>query len=209
MLRCLSILLVIFPVLAHAQFTQLPISPDIVRDKCVALYRQGRLDSIKTTVETCGNKYCSADNVKWFYIYTDTIRGDDGYFSIGKRILDPYMDFQGRLIGTWSCFYPTGQRYSAGSYATGAYDICQGGTPGVHGYSFRQNDWCFWYSNGQVMARGKYELLKKRIPQSIAIETIVSPEPTSKWMFYDEAGNRLAATDTLIDKIKRTIAIDR
>ena len=182
-------------------FGQNESSPDITWRRCVALYKQGKLDSVQAKVRFCKNLYRSMGSARWFYVCRDTFIERNGHYRVGMRILDPYEAFDGREIGEWQSFYPGGQLCSKGSYGIGAYNICQGEGPGIESYSFREKKWSYWYENGHKMGEGVFSLVKKPAEASINRDTLFFAVTTAQWQFYDKNGNKLKNSILLADSI--------
>jgi hypothetical protein len=137
------------------------VSAETIWNKCVGLHQQGLLDSVKANIAVQKDYFHRIDSVKHFYIYTDTLKLKDGYYGIGYFILDPFMEYQGRQIGYWIYYYPTGKVYAEGSYAIGAYTECQAGGPMIIGYSIKTGSWVYRHENKQLMAKGSYALINR------------------------------------------------
>lgn len=70
----------------------------------------------------------------WSYRYPDGQLRERGSWDQGKR------------VGTWTQWYPSGQRHSTGERR---WDAAFRGSP-------REGPWTFWYANGELRARGSF-----------------------------------------------------
>ena len=173
-------------------------SPQSVWDRCVALYQQGKLDSIQGRI--VHDHHCTRmDSSRWFYVCTDTFYFPGGIYSTGKMILDPFLDFYGVQAGEWRSFYPDGRLLSNGEYGISYYCTCQGGAPGINGYSFRQNQWTFRYPDGSLMATGRYNVMPLNVDGYGWLNySFISND----WQFFDTCGNRVQITPGLKRQLK-------
>ncbi len=139
MIRQIALLLILVPslCLGQTEIYPLPTSPDIIWNKCIALYKENKLDSVLTPIIFFKDEFHRIDSVKKFYIHIDTVKYVDSSFAIGQIILDPFMDFERAKFGEWTFYYPSGKIYSKGSYSIGAYTECDVAGPNLIGYSFK------------------------------------------------------------------------
>lgn len=176
--------------------------------KCRALYQQGKLDSVQIDAIYYENGCPVTDSGRWFYICTDTFCFEGGIYSIGKRIIDPFFDFNFAQTGEWLSYYPDGRLFSRGSYGVGYYPVCQGGGPGIQSYSFRQHEWTFWYPDGRVLANGRYAIVPQQM-QAPRLPVVNVSMVTDDWQLFDEAGNRSQPTPALARRLCTDYLWDR
>lgn len=203
MLRLLTLLIFLLPFLCLGQkeIYPLPNSPEIVWEKCIALYKSGKLDSVQSPVKYFKNHFSMIDSVKQFYIHVDTIKYTNDFFAVGKIILDPFMEFERKKYGEWAFYYPSGKIYGKGQYSIGAITDCQYAGPSVMGYSFKTGEWKYWYENGSIMAKGVYVKTIDTIRTSCGIDSLYESNVTAKWKLFDSSGKRLKDPTAIIAKI--------
>jgi hypothetical protein len=163
-------------------------SDETTWERTVSLYKAAKLDSIKTIISFEKNKFQMRDSDELFYIYTDTLKNSFGGIEIGKLIIDYKEEFNYIKIGEWKSYYTNGKIFSIGNYGIGAYHICSGAAPRVHGYSFKKGFWNYWHENGTEMAKGNFILKKKEINESIGTQIKIEPFIGKNWKFYDLNG---------------------
>jgi hypothetical protein len=163
-------------------------SEETTLERTVSLYKAGKLDSIKTSISFEKSKFQMRDNNESFYIYTDTLKNSFGGIEIGKLIIDYKEEFNYTKIGEWKSYFANGKIFSIGNYGIGAYHICSGAAPRVHGYSFKKGFWNYWYENGTEMAHGNFILTKKKINESIGAQIKIESNTGKNWKFYDVNG---------------------
>jgi hypothetical protein len=190
MLKQFTILLLLVP-FGQAEIYPLPTSPDIIWNKCIALHRAGKLDSVKTPITFFKDHFNRINSIKQFYIHTDTVKYSDNSFAIGQIILDPSMEFERTKFREWTFYYPSGKIYSKGSYSIGAYTECQAVGPTVFGYSFKTGAWKYWYENGVLMAEGIYEPTQVAENTNCGMDTINVSNVTLKWNLFDKSGIKI------------------
>jgi hypothetical protein len=173
--------------------------PDIVWQKCIDLYKEGRLDSTTISVLSLDTPWERFDSIQQFYIHTDTIVYKDGFYSVGQSILDPFMEYNSLPVGEWSCFYPTGKLYSKGSYSLGAYWICNGG-PSTVGYSFKNGLWVYWEECGNILATGTYHPFRSILKNGWGTEVYHS-EITIDWNCLKSEGSSNRTHKEIVQKI--------
>lgn len=141
------------------------------------------------------------DSTRQFYTHRDTVVLSNGYRAFGVAILDPYMSFSGRKIGSWTCLYPNGKIFSQGNYGLGVYTICQAGGPNDVGYDFKIGQWSYWHDNGQLMTTGVFQQEKYPINTSCEIDTMYISKAGSTWTYYDSLGKPALNTESMRAKI--------
>ena len=182
-------------------FGQTENSPDIVWQKCLSLYNQGKLDSSTVKVSFLKNPFHRIDTVKQFYIHLDTFIYAGKYYAIGQSILDPFMEFEGQQIGVWTYYYPSGEIYSKGEFSIGAYTECQAGGPMTIGYSFKTGHWKYYYESEKTMALGIYKPSKIIKRTECGSDTIYISNPTREWAFFNEDGKTKIDGENITQKI--------
>ena len=198
MLRFLKILSLAIPFSSHGQTGY---SPETIASKMYKLYNEGRLDSVRWKVTFYKNPFSSIDSLRWFYVYKDTLRFKEGSYAIGRKIIDPFMEYDGLLIGQWMAYYPNGKIFSKGYYAIGAYTDCDAGGPSASGYNYKDGFWTFTYDNGVRMASGNFKIIQITKMIECGIDTLSLSIPTNDWKFYDRNGNRSKHKERIIEKI--------
>jgi hypothetical protein len=196
-------LLAFFFAMPFVLFAQKMNSPEIVWQKCVDLYKKGKLDSAKEKVCYFNDQYHLYDTSLTFYTYLDTLKYSDGFFAVGMIILDPCMSFEGRKIGIWIYYYPSGKIFSRGVFEVGAYTECQAGGPDAVGYNFKSGTWSYWYDNGKLMTTGDYKRGKELMRTNCRLDTLYNSSADNSWKCYDKFGNQLPEKNTLILKINQ------
>lgn len=194
-------LTLVFLLVHFLNYGQKENSPDIVWQKCVSLYNQGRLDSLTEKVSFTKDTFHRIDTAKQFYIHLDTFFYANKYYAIGQSILDPFMEFEGRQIGVWTYYYPSGKIYSKGKFSIGAYTECQAGGPMTIGYSYKTGQWKYYYENGATMTSGIYNPSKTNKNTECGSDTIYISNPTSEWIFFDTDGKTKITGENIIQKI--------
>ena len=93
MLRQLTILSIFVPFwgVGQTEIYPLPTSPHIIWDRCIALNKAGKLDSVWTPITFFKDYYHRIDSIKQFYIHVDTVHYSDSSFAVGQIILDPFI----------------------------------------------------------------------------------------------------------------------
>ena len=203
MLRQLTILLIFVPFwgVGQTEIYPLPTSPDIIWNRCIALNKAGKLDSLRTPITFFKDYYHRIDSIKQFYIHVDTVHYSDSSFAVGQIILDPFMEFERRKFGDWTFYYPSGKIYSKGTYSIGAYTECQFAGPSLIGYSFKTGEWKYWYENGVLMAEGIYEPTHVEEKTNCGVDIINVSSVTSKWKLFDNSGTKLNNGEVIAAKI--------
>ena len=97
-------------------FGQKEKDPEIVWQKVVSLYKQGKLDSLTVKLSYTKDRFHRIDTAKKFYVSLDTFFYTNKYYAIGRSILDPLIEFDGQQIGVWTYYYPSGKIYSKGFF---------------------------------------------------------------------------------------------
>ena len=182
-------------------FEQTENSPDIVWQKCVSLYSQGKLDSSIVKIAFTKDPFHRIDTAKQFYTSLDTFFYKDSYYAIGQSILDPFMEFDGQQVGQWTYYYPSGKIYSKGDFSIGAYTECQAGGPSTLGYSFKNGQWKYFYESGIIMASGIYTELKNIVQTECGSDTIFVSNPTQEWKTFDTNGKAQTNRQDIIQRI--------
>jgi antitoxin component YwqK of YwqJK toxin-antitoxin module len=182
-------------------FGQTESGPDIVWQKCINLLKEGRLDSSTVRISFLKNSFQRIDSIKQFFIQLDTVVYNDGYYSVGQSILDPFMEFNGQQVGEWKYFYPTGKIYSKGLFSIGAYTECQAGGPMTNGYSFKTGQWNYWHENGTVMANGIYKPITTIIKNSCGTDTLFLSKATAEWKYFNGDGKTETNSEETSQKI--------
>ena len=206
MIKQIYILALLFPslCLGQTEIYPLPTSPDIIWNKCIALNKEGKLDSVKTPIIFFKDDYQRIDSVQQFYMHIDTVRYSDSSFAIGQLILDPSMEFERRKFGEWTFYYPSGKVYSKGSYSIGAYTVCQFAGPSITGYSFKTGAWKYWYDNGNLMAEGIYEPKQVEELTNCGSDTVNVSKVTTNWNYFDNSGIKMNNGEAIISKINNS-----
>jgi MORN repeat variant len=206
MFKTFTVLLFSLPFLSSGQteIYPLPTSPEIIWNKCIALHDAGHLDSVKTAITHFKDPFNKIEDIKEFYVYTDTVKYDDSSYAVGQIILDPSMEFERRKIGEWTFYYPSGKIYSKGSYSIGAYTECQFAGPRLIGYSFKTGMWNYWHENGVVMAEGIYEPTSREVETNCGSDTIKVSGVTIKWHIFDSSGIKLNDAGDVISRINNS-----
>jgi hypothetical protein len=192
-----TIVLIFTSVLSYGQTET---SPEIVAQECFSLYKQGKLDSITVRVSFFKNAFNNINSYRSFYTKLDTSVFHDGYFAVGYSILDPFFEFHGLRVGTWTYYYPSGIIYSKGEFSLGAFTDCRGQAPAIFGYDFKSGKWEYWYDNGTIMATGRYNVRKRAIDTKCGPDTLIQQQMISNWNFYNKKG-RLRRHDNDIPRI--------
>jgi len=206
MLRQLTILLLLAPVLCFGQTEvyPLPTSPDIIWNKCIALNKVGKLDSVRTPIIFFKDYFHRIDSMKQFYIHVDTVHYSDSSFAVGQIVLDPFMEFERRKFGEWTFYYPSGKIYSKGSYSIGAFTECQYAGPSLIGYSFKTGARRYWYDNGILMAEGIYKPTQVEEKTNCGSDTINVSNVTPNWKLFDNSGMKVNNGEAIISKINNS-----
>jgi len=193
-----------FLCLGQTEVYPLPTSPDIIWNKCIALNKAGKLDSVRTPIIFFKDYFHRIDSIKQFYIHVDTVKFSDSSFAVGQIILDPLMEFERRKFGEWTFYYPSGKIYSKGSYSIAAYTECQSAGPSLIGYSFKTGAWKYWYDNGILMAEGIYKPTQIEEKTNCGLDTINVSNVTSSWKLFDSSGMKLNNGEAIISKINNS-----
>jgi len=203
MYKRLTILILLVPFWGFSQteIYPLPTSPAIVWNKCLALYKEGKLDSVQTPIIFFKDYFHRIDSVKQFYIHVDTVKYRDSSFAVGQIILDPFMEFERRKFGDWTFYYQSGKIYSKGSYSIGAFTECQAGGPSLVGYSFKTGVWKYWHDNGILMAEGVYQPTQVEAKTNCGSDTINVSKVTRNWKLFDYSGMKVNNGEAIISKI--------
>jgi hypothetical protein len=197
MLRLLLIALLFYPMALPAQ--QISISAETIFATLQEKYRQGRLDSIKPTVKI-NEGFGRIDTSRWFYTYTDTVYNEDKTWAVGKKIIDPLMEFNNCRIGMWQTRYSNGQLLSMGDYVLAATVSCQSGGAFIRGYSYRSGFWQYWYANGSTMALGQMAIRFYSYDTGCREDNIYVGALGSNWVFYNEKGRKTGSKKILFTK---------
>ena len=154
-------------------------------------YKNGTLDSIQVKLWLVKNDYHQIKDYHFFYGIQDTLVDSSGDYSVGFKILDPYMEFHNRQVGEWKAYYSDGQLRSIGNFSLGVIIWCQVAGPTISGYSFKSGEWNYYYINGQIEAKGTYLPFTKSYNHNCGEDAYYVPFTGSDWQYWDENGNEL------------------
>lgn len=150
------------------------------------------IDSIAVRIHHVNDPYGLIPPYETFKVVWDTLVFESGNYACGYLIEDPWQNYNGRQVGIWKEYFPTGAIRSFGNYALGAITVCQAGGPTVAGYSFKEGSWAFFYQNGKEQAHGEYGIELRQIASSCGdLKKYISTINEVHWRCYNEAGERI------------------
>lgn len=153
-----------------------------VIDQMAALYKAGRLDSAE--VEVLG----FPSRRQWMYMAWDTVTSscDNGY-TVGYRILDPFMEFQGLWYGEITEYTSAGFVTSSGEMGIGYCRECASSGPYIHAYNVKTG-WWYNYDEGIIRSRRHYALCQQELTTNCSGHTRYLQSQLSRQWAYDDQG---------------------
>ncbi|MGI0108330.1 toxin-antitoxin system YwqK family antitoxin [Salinimicrobium sp. WS361] len=135
----------------------------------------------------------------------EVINYETGELKAKGHLANEYLPFYRLRAGQWQEYYKNGQEKSTGNYKVGKYtDCCTGGVCDGF-YNYKAGEWIFFYENGQIKAKGKFDLDKYPLDTSCeGGDEILFSTIGENWVFYNEAGAKIEATEELIREIEET-----
>lgn len=182
------LLLLLFGRFSQFEHNILPTTSKFAWNNIQASDKTGNQDSTIVKISFHKNDFNLIDSTKFFSVIFDTVKLVDGSFAIGKKIVDPYLEFHDIRIGDWASYYSSGKIYAKGNYSIGAYTECQSGGPSIIAYNFKVGDWKYWYENGALIAEGNYETPLVEKKTNCGIDTVIISNFTSEWKYYEPSG---------------------
>ncbi len=176
-------------ILSKAIFAQVPVNAYTVLDEMRAFKEAGRLDSADVDVLFFTNRFNQLKTPKTLYFVRDTIKFSKGVFAVGNIILDPFLEFNQLLFGSWQWFYSNGVLMAKGDYRLIAYVSCSAGGPLVRAYNMPTGQWYLFHSNAKPLIFGDFEFEKYEIKTSCGLDTFVKSKFVEKSYCLDEEGN--------------------
>jgi antitoxin component YwqK of YwqJK toxin-antitoxin module len=112
-----------------------------------------------------------------------------GYLKNGLRDLE------------WIEFYENSKIASRGNYSSGSYTFC-GVVPYTEYYEYKIGTWEYFYSNGELKAKGEYRLSFKNIETNCeGGEYVNCGVIADDWTIYDALGKNISSEKALQSKI--------
>ena len=157
-----------------------------ILSKIDSLRADSKLDSVLREVRFYSGWYSYINKhrpeVKWFYLYQDTIRYDSK-FGIGQVIIDPFLEFNGLRFGKWTSYYSTGQIYSQGNFKIAATIYCTPSGPLIQGYSFKSGNWKYMTQKNEIAASGTFKFIEYRNDRTCEDDAEIKSVVSRKWRF--------------------------
>jgi len=127
--------------------------------------------------------------------------------SIGSIETD-FLPFIKLRVGLWNEFYENGKLKETGIYKNDFYTGCGIASPTSITYIYKFGEWIFYYKNGQIKAKGKFDISEKEVKVSCGKpDKIKYGKINESWKFYDELGNEITPSKSQIELFEKNSSI--
>ncbi|NAY93472.1 hypothetical protein GTQ34_16290 [Muricauda sp. JGD-17] len=133
------------------------------------------------------------------------INYDSGWIKEQGSYDSEYEPYHRARMGIWEEFYEKLKIKARGKYESDFFvQCCTGGTCDMN-YSYKVGEWIYYHTNGQIKAKGKFRIRRKKIETSCeGGDYIKAGFVTNKWEFFDENGNQISPELDFIREIENS-----
>jgi len=148
---------------------------------------------------------CKSAQVESEFPRTNTITKfyENGEIKSVGTIETDFLPFLKLRVGLWNEFYQNGKLKEAGVYKNDYYTGCGIAGPISIRYIYKYGEWIFYHENGQIKARGKFDVSEKDVKVSCGRPNKIKyGKINNNWKFYDELGNEIVPSKSQIELIE-------